>query len=106
MSILVKVLSYLFNYKNYEITDFEMSSFARLGSGSACRSIFGGFAEWHAKLIENNKQQSYAVQIADENHWKNFNISLLILSDKKKEIGSTDAMKLSKETSQFLKVNI
>lgn len=83
----------------------DLSGLARLGSGSACRSVFGGFSEWVAKQKIENEIKSVAVPLADESHWQEFNISLLVVSDKKKDKGSTDGMKLSKETSEFLKVS-
>ncbi len=92
------------NYKSSKVSMEEISALARLGSGSACRSVFGGFVEWIAES-ENNKQiKSHGIQIKDEKFWEDFNISLIIVSDKKKDKGSTDGMKLSWETSEFLKV--
>ncbi len=104
MAILVKVISHLFNFKSNKYDYSDLSVLARLGSGSACRSIYGGFSEWIAKIEIENQIKSYAVPIVNENHWKDFNISLLVVSHKKKETGSTDGMKQSKETSEFLKV--
>lgn len=104
MAILVKVISVLFNYKSNKACQSDLSALARIGSGSACRSVFGGFSEWVAKLPIENGYKSVAVSIADETHWNEFNVSLLVVSHKKKDKGSTDGMKLSKETSEFLKV--
>jgi diphosphomevalonate decarboxylase len=39
----------------------------RSGSGSACRSVFGGFVEW--TTTANGEEESFARQIADADHW-------------------------------------
>ena len=44
----------------------ELSALARLGSGSASRSMVGGWAEW---LPAARHEDSYAVQIAPPEHW-------------------------------------
>jgi diphosphomevalonate decarboxylase len=44
----------------------ELSRLARTGSGSACRSIPGGFVEWQAG---SNDRDSYAHSIAPPDHW-------------------------------------
>lgn len=43
----------------------------RSGSGSACRSVLGGFVEWTAPQGNGNgdDEDSYARQIADAEHW-------------------------------------
>ena len=78
-----------------------LSRIARLGSGSACRSIFGGIVEWEKEGNEN----SCAHQLYDENYWK-LNVMLIIVNQKEKEISSSNGMKLSKETSDFLSYRI
>jgi diphosphomevalonate decarboxylase len=48
----------------------ELSLLARRsGSGSACRSVFGGFVEW-APTANGSEEESYARQIADADHWE------------------------------------
>jgi diphosphomevalonate decarboxylase len=97
MSCLVVLLAMLFEHDNNKEL---LSSLARQGSGSACRSIYGGFVEWDKF---DQKYTSIAKQLYDESHW-DLNISLLIVTDKRKDIGSTDGMRISKETSELLKV--
>lgn len=48
------------------MSERELSALARLGSGSACRSLIGGWAEW---LRGAGREDSYAVQIAPPEHW-------------------------------------
>lgn len=99
MSCLVKVLAKLFNI---DLDDTMLSHLARQASGSACRSIFGGIVEW--EKYDEYSGLSVAKQLANENYW-DIRILLLIVSDKRKDIGSTEGMKSSKETSSFLKVD-
>jgi diphosphomevalonate decarboxylase len=44
LSCLAFSLAQLYGLK--ELFEGEYSKFARLGSGSACRSLYGGFVEW------------------------------------------------------------
>ena len=50
-----------------ELGESDLSRLARLSSGSACRSIPGGFVEWQAG--EDDKS-SYAFSIASPEHWE------------------------------------
>lgn len=102
MACLVKVLSKIF--LNETLDTYELSHLARLGSGSACRSVWGGFVEWEKHSEKYNT--SIAVQLADENHWTDINLLLLTVSDKRKDTSSTDGMKISKETSEFLNYRV
>src|SRR5690625_4101414 len=51
-----------------ELDETTLSRLTRQGSGSACRSIYGGFVEWQKGQAEDGTD-SYAVQIAKEDHW-------------------------------------
>lgn len=76
-------------------SDMRLKSImARRGSGSASRSIFGGFVMWNKG---NSDYSSYARQIFNENHWDIRNIIAMVSSNPKK-IKSIEGMKLSKET--------
>lgn len=70
------------------LSDEQISVMARLGSGSATRSIFGGYS-----AIRNEENLfidgSKGWQIADENHWKLHDI-IIVPSTKEKKIGSTE----------------
>ena len=82
-----------------DLDSVELSKLARRGSGSASRSIFGGFVEW-LKGEKDDGSDSYAVQILNEKEWKLSVISVMVES-KKKKISSRDGMKRTVETSPF-----
>uniref|UniRef100_I1LF25 Diphosphomevalonate decarboxylase n=1 Tax=Glycine max TaxID=3847 RepID=I1LF25_SOYBN len=79
----------------------QLSAIARQGSGSACRSLFGGFVKWIMGK-EDNGSDSLAVQLADEKHWDDLVIVIAVVSSRQKETSSTSGMCESVETSLLL----
>lgn len=87
-----------------KLTPRELSRLARRGSGSACRSIFGGLVIWHAG---EDDETSYAEPIADAGNPanasapKNLNLAMIVvtLDERKKPISSREAMRRTVETS-------
>ena len=77
----------------------ELSKIARQGSGSAARSIFGGFVEMKIGL-KNDGSDSFAIPLADENYWP-LTILIAVTSEEEKTTGSTDGMKITAETSPY-----
>lgn len=77
----------------------ELSSLTRRGSGSSSRSIYGGFAEWQMGEKEDGSD-SYAVSIADENHW-DIRMAGVVLTSEMKKISSRAGMRRTVETSPF-----
>ena len=69
----------------------ELSKIARMGSGSACRSLFGGFVAWNMG-VEADGSDSYAEQLVDHLHWPEMQILVLVVSAEKKAVGSTEGM--------------
>lgn len=68
-----------------KLSEKELTILARLGSGSACRSVPHGFVEWKKG---NSNETSYAVSLYPETYW-DIHMIALIVSAKKKEIPST-----------------
>lgn len=69
------------------LTDEQVSILARLGSGSASRSILGGFVAM--KNVSEGMDGAVAEQIADEKHWNLHDIVIIPSGDEKK-VGSTE----------------
>ncbi|XP_028410104.1 diphosphomevalonate decarboxylase-like [Dendronephthya gigantea] len=83
--------------------DCDISVIARQGSGSACRSIYGGFVMWEkGEMADGN--DSLAIQISPESHWAEMRVLVLVVSDEKKETSSTSGMRRSVQTSKLLKL--
>ncbi|NCU18334.1 diphosphomevalonate decarboxylase [Pallidibacillus pasinlerensis] len=77
----------------------ELSKLARRGSGSACRSIYGGFVEWQ-KGTKDDGSDSYAVPILEQEAW-DLSILSVMIESKQKKILSREGMKRTVETSPF-----
>ncbi|KAM9228084.1 diphosphomevalonate decarboxylase [Leptosomus discolor] len=80
----------------------ELSEVARRGSGSACRSMLGGFVQWERGERPDGRD-SLAHQVAPETHWPELRVLVLVVSGDKKEVGSTAGMQTSVDTSPLLK---
>ncbi|MFU8773485.1 MAG: diphosphomevalonate/mevalonate 3,5-bisphosphate decarboxylase family protein, partial [Anaerolineales bacterium] len=75
-----------------DLSEAQLSSLARTGSGSACRSLPAGFVEWQAG---DDHHSSYAFSIAPPEHWDLVDC-IAVVSQVSKSIGSTEGHALAK----------
>ena len=73
------------------LTEKELSRLARRASGSASRSVPGGFVEWQAG---SSDEDSYAYTIAPPEHW-NLVDCIAIVKSSHKTVGSTTGHSLA-----------
>jgi diphosphomevalonate decarboxylase len=71
----------------------KISIMARRGSGSAARSVFGGFV----RLQTGSDDDSFAVQVFDEKHWDLRDV-IAVVDPGQKKVKSRDGMRLSTKT--------
>ncbi|WVE61369.1 diphosphomevalonate decarboxylase [Enterococcus faecium] len=76
----------------------SLSRFARRGSGSACRSIFGGFVEWEKG---HDDLSSYAKPVPSDSFEDDLAMVFVLINDQKKEVSSRNGMRRTVETSSF-----
>lgn len=80
----------------------ELSLIARQGSGSACRSLLGGYVAWDHGTQENGLD-SVARLVAPRSHWPEMRALILVVSAAKKGVSSTTGMQTTVETSSLFR---
>ena len=80
-----------------QLSERELSILARQGSGSACRSIPGGFVEW---IAGHSSENSYAISIAPTDHWDLRDV-VVIVSTEEKKVGSSEGH-IAAQTTPFM----
>ncbi|KAG9246548.1 GHMP kinase [Calycina marina] len=76
----------------------ELSRIARQGSGSACRSLFGGYVAWQMGEKDDGSD-SVAVEVAPASHWPTMRALVLVASAAQKDVSSTSGMQTTVATS-------
>ncbi|EQK99690.1 hypothetical protein G6O67_004823 [Ophiocordyceps sinensis] len=86
----------------YELPDSpsQLSIVARQGSGSACRSLLGGYVAWRAGEKQDGSD-SMADMVAPASHWPNMRALILVASAAKKGVSSTAGMQQTVATSRL-----
>ena len=81
------------------LSDRELSRLARYGSGSASRSIFGGFVEWQAGRRPDGRD-CYARPLHGPRHWPALvDLVVLVAGAPVKQVRSAQAMQSTVRTS-------
>lgn len=80
----------------------QLSLVARQGSGSACRSLMGGYVAWRAGSAKDGTD-SIAEEVAPVSHWPEMRALILVVSADKKGVASTAGMQTTVETSTLFK---
>ncbi|KAK3865994.1 hypothetical protein Pcinc_028446 [Petrolisthes cinctipes] len=83
----------------------DLSSVARQGSGSACRSIYGGLVQWY-KGEEDDGTDSVARPIAPPGHFPDLRVVICVANDGRKKTGSTIGMRRTVLTSRLMQYRI
>ncbi len=84
----------------WELGRKDLSMLARLGSGSASRSVYDGFVQWFAGS-RSDGSDSFAERV--DVTWPAFRIGILELTSAPKAVGSRDGMNRTVETSDLYK---
>lgn len=78
----------------------QASYWARLGSGSACRSVYGGYNLWGETADWSKSSDEFAVRIPDDeihSVFHDFSDTILIIEQGKKAVSSTQGHRFLKE---------
>ncbi|GAA5935548.1 diphosphomevalonate decarboxylase MVD1 [Sporobolomyces koalae] len=105
LSALIKTIATVYNLEHLGYSVENLSRIARQGSGSACRSMFGGYVGWQMGERADG-HDSVAYQVVDKEHWSTLDAIILVVSDKKKGTASTAGMQRTVHTSALLEHRI
>ena len=83
---------------NWDLDQRTLSILARIGSGSASRSMYNGFAQWH-RGSRNDGLDSVAEPL--DTSWPALRIATVLVSESAKPIDSRSAMRRTCKTSRL-----
>lgn len=83
---------------NLNMSEKDLSRLARRGSGSASRSIFGGFAEWEKG---HDDETSYAHAIDTQGWEEDLSMVFVVINNQSKKVSSRSGMSHTRDTSRF-----
>jgi diphosphomevalonate decarboxylase len=83
---------------NLQLSMQEISILARLGSGSAARSVHGGFVLW-SRGEQSDGRDSFATQIFDATWWPELRVVIAVTTIAAKKTSSRDGMQRSMTSS-------
>ena len=86
------------DFFDLQLNKKTLSAFARMGSGSASRSIYSGFVRWDMGCQEDG-MDSVATQLSS--CWPNLCLGLIKVSSAKKPVDSRSGMQRTIETSKL-----
>lgn len=78
----------------------DLSRIARQGSGSACRSLMGGYVAWRPGELADGSD-SLAEEVAPASHWPEMRALILVVSAEKKDVPSTEGMQTTVASSSL-----
>lgn len=73
----------------FDLSEKQLSILARLGSGSACRSIPDGFVEWGKG---DSRESSFAVSLYPPDYWDIYDV-VAIVGSQEKEVSTSQSQK-------------
>ena len=84
-----------------EVDSAEQSALARAsGSGSASRSVFGGYVEWPAEDESEDEPECHARQLEPAEHWDLRDV-VAIVSDGPKEVSSLEGHRRARSSAFY-----
>jgi diphosphomevalonate decarboxylase len=89
------------NFFDWDLSPVELSILARLGSGSACRSLYDGFVYWQAGSAADG-MDSYASRL--DYYWPDLRVGIILIDGRQKSLTSRDAMQATVETCPYYKL--
>ena len=88
-----------FRINRLEVSPAKLGMFTRLGSGSAPRSLIGGFAEMKTGQRPDG-EDSFAVELCPPDYW-DLRLVVAANTSAQKKTGSTSGMEHTRETSPY-----
>ncbi|MBN1479791.1 diphosphomevalonate decarboxylase [candidate division KSB1 bacterium] len=88
------------DFFDWNLEGKALSILARLGSGSASRSVYQGFVQWYRGASDDG-MDSYAEQLPEV--WPELRLAVLTVSHATKPVSSTEGMQKTVETSTLYK---